>query len=69
MRLQTFLLQKEKALIEKIATEKATGSDKGDIADLIKDGAWLKENVYSDPRYSTYRTGSLENAYKTLKTV
>lgn len=68
VRLQTFLLQKEKSLIEKIATEKATGSDKGDIADLIKDGAWLKENVYSDPRYATYRTGSLENAYKTLKT-
>ena len=68
VRLQTFLLQKEKALIEKIAVEKAWTS-KDEVADLIKDTDWLKENVYSDPRYATYRTGSLENAYKTLKTV
>ncbi len=70
VRLQTFLLYKEKALIEKIATEKAAWqgtTDTKDIGDLIKDMDWLKDNVHSDPRYTAYRSGNLKNAYETLQ--
>ncbi len=68
VRIQTFLLQKEKSLVQQLVKEKAGAEkDPKDIADLMEDKEWLKDNIYSDPRYTNYRSGSLENAYKTLK--
>lgn len=67
IRVQHFLMQKQKALVEKIASEKiGTDGKYADAEEVMQDEEWTKQNVYNDPRYESYKSGNIKNAYAVL---
>lgn len=67
LRIQTFLLEKQTQLVEKIAGQKLwLTNDKKSVSDAISDEDWMKKNVYNDPRYINFRSGDIKWAYMIL---
>ncbi len=55
MRVQTFLVEKRKQLVEKIVKDKLnTAKDKSSVEDKINDTEWMKTHVDNDSRLEAF---------------
>lgn len=67
VRLQTFLLEKEHHLVEKIAQQKLSLSGGyEDVQEAMKDNEWMSKNVYNDPRLAAFRKWKIKGAFDIL---
>lgn len=67
VRVQTFLLEKEHHLVEKIAQQKMSlWGWFADVHEAMKDEGWMEKNVYNDTRLTAFRSGKIKGAFDIL---